>query len=140
MDYQFLFRPLIATLGQYHLLRSPDTKETDPQTRPCHLNSPANPILTSVDYLHLWSWQYTHFSHILAYNTGQRQLTKMRHRGGGTEKMAPLSTDRTEQEPLHLTCMLASITNQGCCKAVSAAFGCIYLAAFIWLQPNSSTH
>lgn len=95
MDLQLLLRPLtvfnqeqkhtlnfkkkknvIATLGQYWLLRSSDTKEPDPQTRLCHLNSHANPILTSVDYLYHWSWQYTHFSHIPAWNIGQRQATK----------------------------------------------------------------
>lgn len=90
-------------------MRSCGTEETDPQTCPCH--SHANPILTSVDYLHHWSWQYTHFSHILACNIRQRQLTKMRHRGAVPENVALLSTDKTEQEPLHLACMLISIAS-----------------------------
>lgn len=96
---------------------SSDAERSDPQTSPCHLNSHTNPILTSGDYLHHWSWQHTH-SHISACNIGQ---SKMWHLGGGCE----WEYSRDHQAGVsrnHYT--LISISYQGCWKATSPAVGC----------------
>lgn len=103
----------LSFFGHHQPLMSSDAEQTDPQTSPCHLNSHTNPILTSGDYLHHWSWQHTRYSHISACNMGRGSRLRCHLRGSCEWKYSrDLKTGVSRNH-----CMLISISYQGCWRA-----------------------